>query len=133
MLQKFLDEIRKPDGGLAVYGEEEVLKALQLGAIDTLLVSEATRKRRIKISCQKCDYSQERTILEDKISLDNCPNCQSSLHVDENQDIINELIKTAETYGTTVELISSDSEEGEMFLKAFGGLGGVTRYKLEME
>jgi peptide chain release factor subunit 1 len=132
LLQKFLDEIRKPDGGLAVYGEENVLKALQLGAIDILLVSEAMRKRRIKISCQRCGYSHEKTILEDKVSLDDCPNCQSSLNVEENQDIINELIKTAETYGTNIELISSDSEEGEMFLKAFGGLGGVTRYKVEI-
>jgi peptide chain release factor subunit 1 len=132
LLQKFLDEIRKPDGGLAVYGEENVLKALQLGAIDILLVSEAMRKRRIKISCQRCGYSHEKTILEDKVSLGDCPNCQSSLNVEKNQDIINELIKTAETYGTNIELISSDSEEGEMFLKAFGGLGGVTRYKVEI-
>lgn len=132
LLQRFLDEIRKPDGGLAVYGEEEVMKALQLGAIDILLVSEAMRKRRMKISCQKCGYSEERTVLEDKVALDDCPNCQSSLNIMENLDIIKELIKTAETYGTTVELISSDSEEGEMFLRAFGGLGGVTRYKVGM-
>jgi peptide chain release factor subunit 1 len=131
-LKKFLDEIRKPDGGLAVYGEEEVIKALQLGAIDTLLISEAMRKRRLKISCQKCGYTQERTSMEEEISLDDCPNCQSSLNVMENHDIISDLIKNAETYGTQVELISSDSEEGEMFLRAFGGLGGVTRYKVEM-
>lgn len=132
LLQRFLDEIRKPDGGLAVYGEEEVLKALQLGAIDTLLVSEAMRKRRIKISCQRCGYTQDRTVMEEKISLEDCPNCQSTLNVVENLDIINQIIKTAENYGTNVELISSDSEEGEMFLRAFGGLGGVTRYKVEM-
>ena len=132
LLQRFLDEIRKPDGGLAVYGEEEVLKALQLGAIDTLLVSEAMRKRRIKISCQRCGYTQDRTVTEEKVSLEDCPNCQSTLNVVENLDIINQIIKTAENYGTNVELISSDSEEGEMFLRAFGGLGGVTRYKVEM-
>ncbi|UCG68130.1 MAG: peptide chain release factor 1 [Thermoplasmata archaeon] len=132
LLKRFLDEIRKPDGGLAVYGEEEVLKALQLGAIDTLLISEAIRKRKLKISCQRCGYTHERTSLEEEISLDDCPNCQSSLNVVENQDIISELIKNAETYGTHVELISSDSEEGEMFLRAFGGLGGVTRYKVNM-
>ncbi len=132
LLQRFLDEIRKPDGGLAVYGEEEVLKALQLGAIDTLLVSEAMRKRRIKISCQRCGYKQDKTVMEEKVSLEDCPNCQSTLNVVENLDIINEIIRTAENYGTTVELISSDSEEGEMFLRAFGGIGGVTRYKVEM-
>jgi peptide chain release factor subunit 1 len=132
LLQKFLDEIRKPDGGLVVYGEEEVLHALQLGAIDILLISEALRKRRVKIKCSKCEFTSEETQKEEKVSLGNCPECQSSLEEIENQDIINDLIKTAEGYGTTVELISSDSEEGEMFLRAFGGLGGVTRYKVEM-
>lgn len=132
LLQKFLDEIRKPNGGFVVYGEQEVLHALQLGAIDTLLISEAIRKRRVKIKCSKCDFTSERTQKEEKVSLGNCPKCQSSLEEIENQDIINDLIKTAESYGTTVELISSDSEEGEMFLRAFGGLGAVTRYKVEM-
>jgi len=132
LLQRFLDEIRKPDGGLAVYGEEEVLNALALGAMDTLLISEAIRKRRIKISCEKCGYSEDKTVMDKNVSLDSCPNCQSNLSVVENQDIINDLIKTAEGYGTTVELISADSEEGEMFLRAFGGIGGITRYRVEM-
>ncbi|UCE73550.1 MAG: peptide chain release factor 1 [Methanomassiliicoccales archaeon] len=130
LLQRFLDEIRKPDGGLAVYGEDEVLRTLKIGAIDTLLISEAMRKRRIKISCQRCDFSQEKTIYEDNVSLGECPDCQSPLFIKENTDIIEGLVKTAESYGTTVELISSDSEEGEMFLRAFKGLGGVTRYKV---
>lgn len=132
LLQRFLDEIKKPDGGLAVYGEEEVLNALKMGAIDILLVSESMRKRRVKISCQKCDYTQEVTTSEEKVSLNGCPECNSSLGVVENLDIIEDLIKIAETYGTTVELISSDSEEGEMFLRAFGGLAGVMRYKVAM-
>ncbi|UCE37757.1 MAG: peptide chain release factor 1 [Thermoplasmata archaeon] len=132
LLKRFIDEIRKPDGGLAVYGEEEVLNALKLGAIDTLLVSEAMRKRRIKVSCQRCGYLEEKTTSEEHVTSEDCPNCQSSLNVMENSDIIEELIKVAETYGTNVELISSDSEEGEMFLRAFGGLGGVTRYRVEM-
>ena len=30
--------------------------------------------------------------------------------------------------GTKVELISADSEEGEMLLKAFGGIAAILRY-----
>jgi peptide chain release factor subunit 1 len=131
LLTRFLDEIRKPDGGLAVYGEAEVLAALNVGAIEILLISEALRKRRIKITCSKCDFTQEKTIKEEKVALGPCPKCQSNLEEVENQDIISDLIKTAENFGTSVELISSDSEEGEMFLRAFAGLGGVTRYKFD--
>jgi peptide chain release factor subunit 1 len=131
LLKRFIDEIRKPEGGLAVYGEDEVMRALQLGAIDTLLISESMRKRRVKLSCSKCGFQKEQTTQEDNASFGDCPNCQGSLTVGENLDIIEELIKVAESFGTEVELISSDSEEGEMFLRAFGGLGGVTRYKVD--
>lgn len=130
LLRKFLEEVRKPDGGLAVYGENEVFHALKLGAMDILLLSEAIRKRRIKISCRSCSYSEEKTISGEHLSLGSCPDCQSSLEIAEDIDIIEDIINIAEGYGTAVELISSDSEEGEMFLRAFSGLGGVMRYKV---
>ena len=36
----------------------------------------------------------------------------------------------SEGFGTTVELISMDSEEGDMLMKAFNGLGAILRYKV---
>ena len=32
--------------------------------------------------------------------------------------------------GTTVELISRDSEEGQLLLTAFGGLAAILRYRV---
>jgi peptide chain release factor subunit 1 len=132
LLAQFLDEIRKPDGGLAVYGEKEVLSALELGAIDILLVSEGIRKRKVTMSCRSCGNTEEKTVLEGKISNAPCPKCQSTMEVAKNIDIIEELVVVAENFGTKVELISSDSEEGDTFLRAFGGLAGVMRYKMNM-
>src|SRR5438094_110721 len=43
-VQRLMEEIRKADGGLAAYGEEQVRNARRLGAVDTLLVSERWRK-----------------------------------------------------------------------------------------
>jgi peptide chain release factor subunit 1 len=132
LLQRFLEEIRKPDGGLAVYGEDEVLSALKMGAIDVLLVSESLRKRRIKLACRNCDYTKEKTVSEEKIATGECPNCRSPLDMVESEDIIEQLINIAESYGTSTELISSDSEEGEMLIRAFGGLAGIMRYKANL-
>src|SRR5207249_2434563 len=38
LVQRLMEEIRKSDGGLAAYGEEQVRNALRLGAVDTLLI-----------------------------------------------------------------------------------------------
>lgn len=59
-VQRFLKELIKEDGGLACYGEKEVLEALMMGAVDTLIVSEELEKYKVKIACNNCDYLEEK-------------------------------------------------------------------------
>src|SRR3989449_2100471 len=56
LVQRLMEEIRKEDGGLAAYGEEQVRHALQLGAVETLLVSEGLRKSRLRLRCANGDW-----------------------------------------------------------------------------
>jgi len=65
VMKRFLKEITKTERSLAVYGEMQVRKALEMGVIDTLLLSEELRKYRITLSCQSCNYTEEKTIAED--------------------------------------------------------------------
>ena len=36
----------------------------------------------------------------------------------------------AESFNTRVQIISPDSEEGDMLIKAFGGIAALLRYKV---
>jgi len=128
LIQNLLNEIRKAEGGLAVYGEEEVRKALKAGAVDILLLSEALRKLRVELKCSNCGYQEKRTMEEVKIVP--CPKCQTSLQVVSKDDMVDEFSRIAESAKSTLEMISRDSEEGDLFLKAFGGLAGILRYKV---
>ncbi len=129
LMQRLMEEIRKPDGGLAVYGEEQVRHALGLGAVDTLLVSEGLRRVRAKVKCPTGDYEAERTLRRAE-PVGNCPRCGNPLQVVEQEDVVEELYRLAEGLGTKVELISEDSEEGQLLMKAFGGLAGILRYRV---
>lgn len=130
LVQKLMEEIRKPDGGLATYGEAQVRHALDLGAVEMLLVSEGLRKARAKLKCGNCGYENEATVELDK-SLGLCPNCgQDRLGVVEQRDLVEELSEKAAPKGTRVELISRDSEEGQLLLSAFAGLAAVLRYRV---
>ena len=60
-----------------------------------------------------------------------CPKCGSQNIDFEKWDVAEELIKMAEEIGANVEIISLDTEEGQQFYKAFGGLGAFLRYKLQ--
>jgi peptide chain release factor subunit 1 len=129
LVQKLLDEIRKPDGGLAAYGEAQVKHALQIGAVDTLIISEEMKRIKADWKCPKCGFEKEiiYSTTPDELK---CEKCGEEMDLAEEIDLVKELFKQAESVSTKVELISGDSEEGELLLKAFGGLAAILRFQL---
>lgn len=129
LMQRLLEEIRKSDGGLASYGEDQVRHALALGAVDTLLLSEGLRKKRVSLHCPQCNWSGKLTV--DREEDARCPKCpQTTPVVDNVADLVDDFYGEASKVGTKVELLSIDSEEGEMLMKAFGGIAAILRYGL---
>jgi peptide chain release factor subunit 1 len=131
LMQRFVDEIRKPDCGKAAYGEREVRHALGLGAVDTLLVSEKLDTVRIAFKCQSCGAEESATSKQvDSSSQRACKTCGGQLAETERTSLVSDLYKAAESVGTTIEMISGDSEEGDMLMKAFGGIAAILRYRV---
>ena len=138
IMQKFLYEVGH-DTGKITYGEKEVRKALEAGAVKTLLLSEALDPLRITINCKACLFKEDVTIkketlasLEENLSAKQCNNCDAqSLIIDKNQDLIDDLAELAESSNTDVEIISSETEEGQMLKKAFGGIAAILRFKMD--
>ncbi|MEJ2240690.1 MAG: peptide chain release factor aRF-1 [Candidatus Bathyarchaeota archaeon] len=136
IMQKFLREIGQ-DTGLATYGEAEVRKFLNNGIVETLLLSEDLESIRVTVKCSSCDYVKEQTMkmhdvaeFEQKISSEGCPKCSvPSLTVIETKELIDELAEIAEMAGTNVEVLSGETEEGQMLKKSFGGVAAILRYK----
>ncbi|MFW6121330.1 MAG: peptide chain release factor aRF-1 [Petrotogales bacterium] len=137
VMKRFLKEITKTEKSLAVYGESRVKKALEMGAVDTLLLSEDLRKYRLKMKCQSCDYTQNKIVDEEELkdfSPPTCPKCDTSLQMEiyEKIDLIDELSDMAESTGSDVQLISRNSEEGDSLYRAFSGMAGILRYPLDI-
>lgn len=126
LMQKFLNEIRKGDG-LAVYGEKEVREALEMGALETLMVSDALQRYRVKAKCRNCGYEIDEVRSDFNLK---CPKCQLPMEIIEKKDIIEEYAEIAEEKGTEFEIIGRESQEGEILYKAFGGIAGILRYKI---
>jgi peptide chain release factor subunit 1 len=134
LVQRLLSEIRKADTGLAAYGERDVAHALELGAVDTLLVSDGLRQRRVTFRCTSCQQEFVRSLPDAEIDrvLDGpCPSCQSrSLTERSAEDYVEGLFQRASTSGASARLVSTESEEGEMLAKAFQGIAALLRYPL---
>jgi peptide chain release factor subunit 1 len=138
VMQQFLYEIGH-DTGLATYGEEEVRKALETGAVKTLLLSEGLDIMRVAVKCNACSYEKECTLrsqrltnLEETLNGKPCPKCKApALSIAETKDLIEDFAELAEQGNTEIEMISDETEEGQMLKKSFGGIAAILRFNLQ--
>ena len=110
---------------------------LEAGSVRTLLISEAVDLLRVTVKCSACGHQEQHTVktqmltdFEQKLSVKPCPKCNApSLAIVEKQDIVDDLAQIAEYSNTNVEIISGETEEGQMLKNAFGGIAAVLRFK----
>jgi len=137
IVQEFLYQVGH-DTGLATYGEDEVKRALEAGAVQTLLLSDGLNIVRATIKCNACGYERQETMketallqFEQSLIGQPCPKCTApSLAVAETRDIIEDFADLAEQVGANVEIISTETEEGQMLKNSFGGNAAILRFKL---
>lgn len=132
IVQRFLKELIK-EKGLAAYGENEVRNSLIMGAVDTLLLSEDLVAIHKVLKCPACGEAKELTVkneAEYSKADYRCEKCNESLKEESSLDLIDDFVEKAEEMDTTVEFISSETEEGMQLLRAFGGIAAILRYHL---
>ncbi len=137
LVQDFLYEVGH-DTGLAAYGEVEVRRALRMGAVNVLLLSETLDTIRVTVECGSCEYHVDESIkrtdllgFEENLSKTQCSKCNSpSLAITKSEDVVDELAEAAMQANADIEMVSVDTEEGQMLKNAFGGIAATLRFKL---
>jgi peptide chain release factor subunit 1 len=135
LVQRFLGELAR-DTGLATYGEKQVRKSLERGAVEIILLSEGIDYSRVTVQCGSCGDTTEKTLtpdamqkLEEELDSQQCQKCQNqSLQITKTQDIIEELSEVANETGAEIEIVSPETEEGKQLLSAFRGIGAILRW-----
>ena len=139
--KKFIEKLMyniSRDTGLAAYGTKEVISALNAGAVQTLLVSEGLDDSKITVKCEQCEYTSYEFVKQKKLDatlskLDklSCPKCNSTrFSVSEIKEIIEELGEIAESLGTKIAMVSTETDEGETLKSTFGGIAAILRYRI---
>lgn len=132
IMTRLFTEIRQEDGGLSLYGEKQVVTALEMGAVDILLVSEGFNRYHEIYNCSLCGTKVERITSGDGDDPPRCPKDGSGCHLQDRIDMVDELAERCSSFSTEFELISTESSEGVMLVKAFSGIAAILRYKLNM-
>jgi peptide chain release factor subunit 1 len=127
LLNEFLEGIAKD--GLVAYGEKEVMEALEVGKVSLVLLSEGIEWTAIKFQCSSCGNIQE-IIIKNKKPKIKCSKCNSTkIEELEEVEFAEFMEEKAKKIGAKIEIISTETTEGEQFLKGFGGIGAFLRYK----
>lgn len=133
LMQRFLGEVIK-DQSLAAYGDSEIRGLIDMGAVEVLLLSEAHESYRVSVACQSCGHKFGETArnissYEETLSKKACPKCSKpELEVVDYKGSIEEMAERIHERGGTVEIISTETEEGQQ-LVAFGGIAAILRFR----
>ncbi len=134
LIGRYFDEISQ-DSGKVCYGVEDTLKSLELGAAETLIVFENLDIQRWvlkvsdgseKILHTTTEQAKDREQFMDKET-------GQEMEVIENQSFLEWLAEKYKDFGATLEFVSDRSSEGNQFVKGFGGIGAMLRYKVNFE
>jgi peptide chain release factor subunit 1 len=134
LINKYFDEISQ-DTGKVCYGVEDTLKALELGAAETLIVYENLEVTRWLL---KTSEGGEVTLHTTKLQEENRElfmdkTTGQEMEVVDQQSMLEWLAEKYRDFGASLEFVSDRSSEGNQFVKGFGGIGAILRYKVNFE
>ncbi|XP_056593327.1 eukaryotic peptide chain release factor subunit 1b isoform X1 [Triplophysa dalaica] len=167
LIGRYFDEISQ-DTGKYCFGVEDTLKALEMGAVEILIVYENLDTMRYVLRCHGENTTPENGMyviaialffslkiemfsflivffLSDEKTLYLTPEQEKdkSHFTDKETGQEHELIESMpllewfansyKKFGATLEIVTDKSQEGSQFVKGFGGIGGILRYRVDFQ
>lgn len=137
LIQKYFDEI-STESGKYCFGLDDTFRALEMGAVETLIVWENLEHMRHVL---RDSEGREHVILlnkeqeqeEDRSRFIDKATGAEMEEVEEPQPLLEWIAENYKQFGTNLEFVTDRSQEGMQFCKGFGGIGGILRYKVAFE
>lgn len=137
LIQKYFDEI-STESGKYCFGLDDTFRALEMGAVETLIVWENLEHTRHVL---RDSEGREHVILlnkeqeqeEDRSRFIDKATGAEMEEVEEPQPLLEWIAENYKQFGTNLEFVTDRSQEGMQFCKGFGGIGGILRYKVAFE
>ncbi|EEA08003.1 eukaryotic peptide chain release factor subunit 1, putative [Cryptosporidium muris RN66] len=135
LITKFFEEVAQ-DTGKFVYGINETLQALEMGAVELLIVWENLDTKRTVV--RNPANNEEKIFLtglteqydESKFK---DPETGAEFDIIEVLPLTEWLVNSYQNFGAQLEFVTNKSQEGNQFQRGFGGFGGILRYKVDFQ
>ncbi|XVE56941.1 hypothetical protein DITRI_Ditri04bG0051300 [Diplodiscus trichospermus] len=134
LIGKYFEEISQ-DTGKYVFGVDDTLKALEVGAVEILIVWENLDINRYvlknsitgEVVIKHLNKEQETNEINFRDSASS-----ADMEVQEKMPLLEWFANEYKRFGCSLEFVTNKSQEGSQFYRGFGGIGGILRYQLDM-
>lgn len=135
LISRYFDEISQ-DTGKYCFGVDDMLRALEMGAMDTLIVWENLDVTRFLLRNHSSDEEIVKHLSSEQEKdkthfLDRETGVE--LELVDKMPLLEWLANSYKTFGATLEIVTDRSQEGSQFCKGFGGIGGILRYRVDFQ
>ncbi|KRY85414.1 Eukaryotic peptide chain release factor subunit 1 [Trichinella pseudospiralis] len=144
LISKYFDEISQ-DTGKYVYGVEDTLRGLEMGAVETLICWENLDIIRYTLrNTQTAGNALLCCCIPDKEKVIFCSataetekqhftdkETGAELELVDSMSMLEWLANNYKSFGAALEIVTDKSQEGAQFVKGFGGIGGILRYRVD--
>ena len=133
MLWLYIDEIAH-DTGMYCFMVDDTLKALELGAVEDLIIWDNLEVTRYVLRNQS---TSEESVVHLTKEQEDCDDyfrdkeTGAELETVERETLVEWMANNYKTFGCNLEFVTDRSGEGVQFVKGFGGIGGILRWKVD--
>jgi len=136
LISTFFEEISQ-DTGKYVYGVKDTLQGLEMGAIETLICWENLDITRYSFEKPGSTELKIVHLKQDEAEKDKShfvdPETGQELELESALPLLEWLANKYKDFGATLEIITDRSQEGAQFVRGFGGVGGLLRYRVDFQ
>ncbi len=132
ILGNFYEQISK-DTGMYFFGINDTIYALEMGAIEKLIVYEDLELVRQELKNTKDDTISVIYIDPKKDNSKNYINDGIKLDIINEMELVEWFSINYKNFGAELILVSDKSQEGTQFVRGFGGLGGILRWEVDFD
>ncbi|KAJ8759927.1 hypothetical protein K2173_010073 [Erythroxylum novogranatense] len=134
LIGKYFEEISQ-DTGKYVFGVDDTMQALEMGAVDILLVWENLDIQRYELKNSLTGevvikYLNKEQEANQSSFRDGSSSTELELH--DKMPLLEWFANEYKRFGCSLEFVTNKSQEGSQFCRGFGGLGGILRYQIDM-
>lgn len=134
LIGKYFDSISLDDGKVC-YGVDDTLKAMEASACEVLIVYENLEITRWVLKSSTGSEVVLHTNKGQEANREMFTDKETGLEMElvDQGSFLEWLAESYKDFGATLEFVSDRSSEGNQFVKGFGGIGAMLRYKLNFE